>query len=93
MVSKLDMKALVEDFAEGYIPVDGGNVQEMLKFNINTLKPEKLKKSKSLDYLNRTAAARSIAQTITSKVNKNDMNSTVDTSRLGQNLSRKGQID
>lgn len=55
----------------------------MLKFNINTLEGSRIKKSKSLDYLNRTAAAQSIAEVSKISQFKNSLNSTVDTSKMG----------
>ena len=77
MVNKLDMKALVEDFSEGFIPVEGANVDQILKLNINSVAGQKFKKSKSLDYLNRTSAARSLMKT--TKVDS--LGSTYDTTR------------
>lgn len=53
-----------------------------------------MRKSKSLDYLNKTSAAREMVQTLNLKSSKNEMNSTVDTSRFGKSLNtRKGQVD
>ena len=94
MVTKLDIKALVEDHAEGFIPFDGATVEEVLKLNINTLKGQKINRSKSLDYLSKTSAARDMLTTAQTRLVKNNLNSTVDTSRMGKtDMSRMGKAD
>lgn len=85
MRKKLNMKELVEHFAEGFIDVDPETIEEALKLNINTITGTPFQRSKSLSNLDCVPVSEKLNLTL--KTDKQDLSMTKATTDLKETSS------